>query len=79
MGDEKLARGRQLQISVWKPLFNVGVLNGCLISKLRQSHSTPGSLREDRIGAVKLHLALCCLHGTPSPCQLWLIGLGEGC
>lgn len=39
MGDKKLACGRQLQLSVWKPLFNVGVLNGCLISKLRQSHS----------------------------------------
>lgn len=40
VGEKKLACGRQLQISVWNLLFNVGVLNGCLISKLRQSHST---------------------------------------
>ena len=73
-GDEKLAHSRQLQISTRNPLFNVGVLNGCLISKLRQSCSTLGSLSENPIVAVKLHLACYCLRGTLSPSQLWVIG-----
>lgn len=73
MGDEKLARSRQLQISTRNPLFNVGVLNGCLISKLRQSRSTLGFLSEDPIVVVKSHLVCCCLRGTPSPSQLWVI------
>lgn len=73
MGDEKLARSRQLQISTRNPLFNVGVLNSCLISKLRQSCSTLGFLSEDPTVAVKLHLVCYCLHGTPSPSQLWVI------
>lgn len=78
VGDEMLAHGRQHQISVWNPLFNIGVLNGCLISELRQSHLAPGSLSENPSLAVKLHLAHCCLHGTPSPWQLWVIGFAEG-
>lgn len=39
VGGEKLSHGRKLQISIWNPQFNVGILNGCLISKL----GAPGS------------------------------------
>lgn len=77
MGDKKLACGRQLQISIWNPLFNVGVLNGCLISKLRQSHST-------RVPAWDSHSSSKLASGSPLPArrpvswQLGVIGFGWG-
>lgn len=76
--DDKLARGRQLQISGWNPRFNVGVPNSCLISKLRQSHSTPGSLSRNPILAVKLHLAHDRVPGTLFLASFRLLGFGEG-
>lgn len=77
-GRWEAARGRQLQISGGNLLFNVGAFNGSLIRKLRPSHSTLGSLSENPILAVKLHLAHCRLPGTLCPCQLWVTGFWRG-